>query len=629
MIRKTVMTLVLSFIFVFNAQYVFSQSTPMLSLEEVEKLLDLSRTSTLKAHFDTVNKGSKIESMDITLRGVIRQPGLEIIMFTSKHKIAAGMSGSPVYLNGNLIGAISYSIGNFSSPSWGGITPISTMLREDKAGRRGINPVSSFSYNGMTFVPIATGYEELSGIKELEGQKFVQVSSVVGSLPANSWLKNPVLKPGMPIVVNIIEWTDENGKSTSVGSAGTITYIDDDGRIFAFGHPFLDSKNVVYAFRTAEVIGTVVSQDNSFKVVGRTSDILGTISYDAANGIYGKTGLGNIKNMRHFNLEFKNQGQLMHRFDVKVADSIMTPMLARVALELIGRSYGAPLPQATSVTQIEADVHLDSYDEPISWSGLYASGSFTFGPETVYVSSYGAACDSLFAKMLSPFFVNNYNLNISDVSVSVNFIPGARRTYKLGGHKFPNKVVYGQDPVLDIMFVDENNLMPIVKKVQVKIDWSKVERPVYTADVADIDKVAEKVVGGVLRIQSSNYYVSMLTSEEKQRVLPEYFLGPGDYLSSLSRSWEITNQNIFVKIGFRSRSGLFDETLKDSGDIMPDITADSTGWIIMREGLKERKITLKNEGAVFFDIPLPKAPIGYVFDKDINETIMFEVVLDK
>ena len=623
--------LFVSVFIVFYSNSVFADQK-LMPVEEIQRLIDSSTNKSIKASFKTVLKGIKLEPIKIEIRGVFHQPGLDIIIFTSKHQIAAGMSGSPVYVDGKLIGAVAYGFNGFSKEYWGGISPKLLMVKDAETGSQKSNLVRSFVYEGKKFVPIPSGHESIPGLEFFSDQKFVVTTNSDKSGSSVTKIEASILKPGMPIVVDLVEWTDENGKTSTLGATGTITDIDDEGRISAFGHPFFNSKNVVYSFRTAEIIGTVFSDDpaKNFKLTGRTSGVLGAITYDSSYGIYGKVGAKEeLRRLRHFSLEFKNNGVSDHKFDIKVADSIMTPILVQAAFAMIGNEYGAPLSQEMSVTQIESMIGLEGH-QSILWKGLFPSSSSMFGPQIIYSSSFTVACRSFFGGIYGYVSGNNYGLKISDVSVSVNFISGGSQTYDMGAYKFPNKVIYGQDPVLDVMFVDENNNKPIAKRVTIKIDWDKVEKPVYTSETNYTEKVSEKIVYGMLSIQSSQFYLNSLSGEESQKIFPGYFLNAEDFLESLSRRLDITNQNIFVKVGLRSRSGLFDEVMAKSSDILPtDIMSDENEWQVIEGGLKERKVTLRDGGVVVFNVSLPNAPSGYVFDQEIHEFVQFEVVLEK
>ncbi len=602
---------------------------PRISLEEIEKLIDSSPSRTLKAYFKTVPRGIKIKSYKITIEGIFREPDLEVILFKSRHQIASGMSGSPVYIKGKKIGAVAYSLNKFSNQHWGGISSISLMSKDAEAGHLRLSLVRSFTYKGMIFEPIALGSQTVKGLENFAGGKFMVISQTSSAISSRVKTKKPVLRAGMPIVVDLVEWTDEKGKTSTISAMGTITDINSKGRIFAFGHPFLDAKKVVYAFRTAEIINTIPSQENAYKLPGKRSEVLGAITVDSLYGIYGNIGSDELEKFRHFSLEFKKEGKFFHKFDIKVADSVLTPILAQVALEIIGNTYDAPLPQETGATQIESRVDIKD-QKPFLWKGLFAFDSIKFGLQTFYISSYRVAFNAFFTEVYSFLFENSFGLKISDVSISVNFISGRSRVYKLGAYKFPDKVVYGRDPVLDILFVDENNIMPIAKKVTVAIDWSKVEKPVYTKNTLNTEKTPEKVVRGQLMIESAVFFLINLFNSEQQKLLPKYFLSPEDFLENFSNRLEINNQKIFVRLWLRSRSGLFDEIVIATKDIIPDgISADGSGWYVIKEGLKERKLMIKNEGVVVFYVNLPDIPDGYILDQKTHGIVNFEVVLEK
>ncbi len=628
MVRNSLRVVVLLFV-IFFPSHVFAGPEKLMSLPELEKLIDSSPTKTVDAYFMSVKKGSLLERFNITIQGYFKQPGLKIFLFTSSHQIAAGMSGSPVYVNGKLAGAVSYSLNQFSKEHWGGITPISLMIEQADTGSNKLETPRSFVFRGMKFGPIDAGYETIPGLDFLGSNKLVTTVRSEQTVVTGLRHKKPVLRAGMPIVVDLAEWADEKGEITSLSAMGTITYIDGKGRIFAFGHPFLDVKNVVYSFGVAEVLNTVPSEVNSFKLAGKRSEVLGTITMDSDYGISGDVSLKDLSRLHHFSLEFKREGKPLHQFNIRISDSVMTPIIAQSVFAQIGNEYGAPLSQESSVTQIESRVDLVGHGS-VNWKGLFASSSTKFGASTLRSSSYGVATETFLTGIYDILFDNNYDLEISDTAVSVNFIPGRNRVYSLGAYKFPNKVIYGQNPVLDIMLVDENNLNPIAKKAVVVIDWSKVEKPVYTKDTIETEKVPEKIIWGLLQMNGVESFMGFMSSTERQKLLPDYFLGPEDFLEKFSRRLEINNQKVFIRVQLRERSGNLDEAIASAKDIMPNgISTQDPGWFVIKDGLKERKATIRNEGIVSFQVDLPTLPDGYVLERNFQETFRFEVILDK
>ncbi len=623
-----------------------SAEQKIMPLEEVERLLDASPSGTLNAYFDTVEKGTVIKSFNITIRGVYKVPGLKIIMFVSSHRIAAGMSGSPVYLKGQLVGAVAYSFGGgpdrISDQAWGGISPASLMMEQSNLGLQEFpGAVDHFNYNGMRFDWIPLGdqsaprfSDEINSKLDPAGLfrdgKFVITTrnNVVGQQQFQ-FPKKPVLKAGMPIVVDLLEWKDEKGESTSMSAMGTITYISDSGRIFGFGHPFLGAKKVVYAFRTAEVLGTVFAKGDTFKLGGKNSEVLGAITYDGSYGIYGSISLDELKKLHSFELEFKNNGKPAHKFGIKVADSSLTPLLAQNAFKMIGDIYDAPVAEEPSVTQLDVKVELENH-EPVTWKEMFASGSVKFGGSTTQISSYQIAYGAFFEGVYDTLVNNKYGLKISNVFVTADFTRGKSQVFKVGAYKFPNKVVWGQSPMLEVLMVSQDNITAIAKKIPVQIDWSRVEKPVYTKDTMDIDKNVEKVVGGMLTVDSATSFFNNLAVSERQKFQPEYFLNSNDFLENFSRSLERTNQKIFVKVMLRSRSGLMDEAIANAKDIIPsDVSSDDKGWKIIVGGLKERKNTVKDGGLEIFYADLPDIPSGYVIDQRMHEVFRFEVISEK
>ena len=201
---------------------------------------------------------------------------------------------------------------------------------------------------------------------------------------------------------------------------------------------------------------------------------------------------------------------------------------------------------------------------------------------------------------------------------------------KLGAYKFPNKIIWGENPVLEILFVSQDNSVAIAKSIPIKIEWDKVEKPVYKKDTLNTEKASEKVVWGALVINSAAMFFSTLTNGERQKFLPEYFLGPEDFLDHFSGQLEITNQKIFIRVNVRPKSGLLDETIAQAEDIIPkEAVADNDSeWYVIRGGLAGRKNTVREENVIFFNFDLPQALGGYIFGQNMFESISFEVVLE-
>ncbi len=105
-----ILVLVLTVLFTWgHSNYAFASQQPMMSLEELESLLEASLSKTVAAYFESIPRGTALKQYDIVIRGVLEEPGLKIILFVTSHKIVAGMSGSPVYVEVLVSGIVHHS----------------------------------------------------------------------------------------------------------------------------------------------------------------------------------------------------------------------------------------------------------------------------------------------------------------------------------------------------------------------------------------------------------------------------------------------------------------------------------------------------------------------------------------
>ncbi len=278
----------------------------------------------MKGEARTVLKGQKIDTFPVTILSVVPKKGIpgHLILVRAEGPIiektggiAAGMSGSPVFVDGKLIGAIGYGW-NFSDHRLGLVTPIEDMVAvfdwKDRIPpfyqppRLETEPTSTDAASGdvsstgnqpdevlprsedcldekpSLAVLLADGMspravESLSGvirqnILALGGGKGDEVPPVK---------KAPRLKPGDAVGV-MLAWGDVN-----IGATGTLTTLSADGRFLAFAHPFLNNGAVAYPLTEAWVHGVIPSIQSPFKL-GTPLSIIGTVTQDRPQAIGGK-----------------------------------------------------------------------------------------------------------------------------------------------------------------------------------------------------------------------------------------------------------------------------------------------------------------------------------------------------
>jgi hypothetical protein len=230
----------------------------------------------------TVIKGTDIETFDVEILGVTGSDvaGHNILIKASgplierSGGIAQGMSGSPVYIDGRLAGAVAYGKA-FSDPNYCFLTPIEEMLKM----------FENYDPRPSVFLPkntplMVSGFTD-DGVQYLSS-KLSPLGLTTYAVPAgNQDLNNVPLEPGSSIGVELARG------DLSIGAIGTVTWKDDDtGRILAFGHPFLQRGAADYFMTNAWIFASIPNMESAFKV-GALGELKGRISQDRATGIAG------------------------------------------------------------------------------------------------------------------------------------------------------------------------------------------------------------------------------------------------------------------------------------------------------------------------------------------------------
>jgi len=274
----------------------------------------------MKGEVWTVFKGNTPEPFGVQVTGILRNalgPGKSMILCELTDPrvqlmgAVAGMSGSPLYVDGRLAGVLSYQIQRFETVRYAGFTPISDMLELSTlpAGKDGLAPTpipvkgdrnaTAASLPPMQFSPMSPAFS-LGGLAPqvamtLEPQFSalgLNVTALGGNLsgdtdadPANpkSRIANPKsLHPGDVVAVALAVG------DISLSGTGTVSHVDGN-RILAFGHPMLALGAADLPMASAEIVTILPSQYNSVKI-SNTGGIIGSFSQDRLSGIYGELG---------------------------------------------------------------------------------------------------------------------------------------------------------------------------------------------------------------------------------------------------------------------------------------------------------------------------------------------------
>ena len=320
----------------FSAIFSAAQVIPEVPGRELMPLSDVR--AGMKGTARTVFSGTKPEEFGVEILGVVPNgigPKQDLIVGklsganADRTLVFAGMSGSPVYIDGKLVGAISYSF-PYAKEAICGITPIGSMIsifEQRPAPERIVGKRASFNFFelmgsnwrtitgpfsamaagdavigsnmgpslapvfGQTFRPTATplafgGFSQATidaFAPDLMRAGMLSVATVGGSREKD--FKKPTantLLGGDSIVVELARG------DLSVSAAGTVTWRDGD-KIYAFGHPYFSLGSIDLPMSESHVVTVVPNLNNSFKVAVPDSAV-GTLTQDRATGIYGILG---------------------------------------------------------------------------------------------------------------------------------------------------------------------------------------------------------------------------------------------------------------------------------------------------------------------------------------------------
>jgi hypothetical protein len=263
----------------------------------------------------TVFQGTKPEPMDVEVLGVLKNmngPKGDIILVrlhgpkVEYTGVVAGMSGSPVYFDGKLAGALAFRIGEFSKEPIAGVTPIADMLEINafdkspggitdaansgpsnaaaKTSGPGIAPASEVQSYANYLKPIEAPLV-FNGFSEETVKMFAPQFASAGIIPVMgagsvSDQKQPEpLEPGSAISAILVRG------DMDIAATCTVTYIDPQ-RLLACGHPLLQFGSVDLPMNKADVLATLPSPANAFKIVNTTEPV-GSFVQDRHTGIMG------------------------------------------------------------------------------------------------------------------------------------------------------------------------------------------------------------------------------------------------------------------------------------------------------------------------------------------------------
>ena len=265
----------------------------------------------------TVFEGVKPEPMEVEVLGVLHNvngPKGDVILIrlhgpkVEYTGVVAGMSGSPVYIDGKLAGALAFRIGQFSKEPIAGVTPIADMLEinaldKSPAEETAATKPAVANANGKTAAPgenatLPTSTEDFAnylqpietplvfnGFSEDAVRRFAPEFASAGIVPVmgagsvSNDRQPEALEPGSAVSAILVRG------DMDIAATCSVTYVDPQ-RLLACGHPLLQFGSVDLPMNKAQVLATLPSPLNAFKIVNTTEEA-GVFVQDRHTGILG------------------------------------------------------------------------------------------------------------------------------------------------------------------------------------------------------------------------------------------------------------------------------------------------------------------------------------------------------
>ncbi|HEY3173211.1 MAG TPA: SpoIVB peptidase S55 domain-containing protein [Thermoanaerobaculia bacterium] len=356
--------------------------------------------------FSDLGGGKGIQRFDVEILGVLKRyaPKQDLILAQVsgaglEHSgIIAGMSGSPIYVDGKLVGALAYGW-PFSKDPVCGITPIQSMLDIRHAPPAPPVPIGGPAVRAGTLVSMF-GQRQFSGALEalLAPFRRPEGAASLSSLPipvsfaggpggapgwffgkvaeAAGWVAAPAGSSGSKVTT--ADQAVRPGSSLStvllsgdmlLAATGTVTWVDRDS-VLAFGHPFLSMGPIEMPMAQADVLTVLPSVYRSFKFAD-TGPVFGSVTQDRSTGILGTFGTRAKMVPITVRISSDELPTQTYHFEA-VHNSMLTPVLAAIAIDnvlttLEKRAGERTLVWKSSIKTPDRDVRWDTV-----FSGLQA-----------------------------------------------------------------------------------------------------------------------------------------------------------------------------------------------------------------------------------------------------------------
>lgn len=398
------------------------QSNDILSLDEVRP--------GMRGYAYTIFAGDQAEKFDLEVIGVLpnflgpRQSIILVQLLGPKVEhtgVVAGMSGSPVYLEGKLAGALSLKLGIFTKEPIAGVTPIQDVLQSGQS--TGAQPAASQPFSlpadfiSRNALPHGASLEPIDAplvfagvrpdiLRQLAPQlgAYGLVAAQGGSAPPRP--DDAQIHPGDMAGMVLVQG------DLSISAACTVTAVQAD-RVYLCGHPFLNLGSVNLPMARSRVVMTLASELASTKIVN-VGGTIGSITSDHLTAVVGK--LGAPPPMIPMDLTVAAAGAEKKLHFELVNHPKLTPLLVMIAT-ITGLTQNSIYGEGTSL-RLQGEIRIKGHSA-VHLENTFAPGD-SLNPDGFTVA---ANVQSVFARL----FTNTFEqLSVEGISLRVESLPGRR-----------------------------------------------------------------------------------------------------------------------------------------------------------------------------------------------------------
>jgi hypothetical protein len=407
----------------------------VLAAQQTTETLPLSQVKPgMQGYAYTIFAGDQVEKFDLEVLGILDNflgPKQSIILVQLKGPkvehtgVVAGMSGSPVYLDGKLAGALSLKLGIFTKEPIAGVTPIQDVLNSPSQPPAAQAATQQFGLpneaathtgllSGSALEPIETPLV-FSGFQPAVMQQFASQIQGYGFVAAQGGTVAPRPDDGHLAAGDMAGMVLVQGDA-SINSACTVTAVQAD-RVFLCGHPFLSLGEVQLPMARSRVVTTLSSELASTKIVNVGGSI-GTITGDRLTAVTGELGAPPAMIPLDLTLSSSDAGvakQKTLHFEL-VNHPKLTPLLVAITT-FSGLTQNSLYGEGTTL-HLSGEIQLQGH-APVQIENTFAPGD-SLSPDGLPIA---LTMQNVFTRL----FVNTFEpAKVDRISLRVESVPGRK-----------------------------------------------------------------------------------------------------------------------------------------------------------------------------------------------------------